>query len=129
MSSQEIIDRLAACGISVAANGHELLLTPADRVTAVHAQFVREHKAELLAALRSANDPGPSLQTAVRCCDCRRSTPALAGSPVSWHVCGLPRESKKHGQWGLAEHYCGSWEAHPDRRHQADTGDANEWQS
>ena len=80
-------------------------------------------------ALRSANDPGPAPQTAVRCCDCRHSSSALAGSKVAWHVCGIQRESKKHGQWGRAEHYCGSWEAHPDRRQPIDTSDADRWHS
>ncbi len=68
-------------------------------------------------ALRSANDPGPSIRPTMRlCCDCIHGTPALAGSAVSWHSCIVPKESHWHGWWGLSEHYCEAWEAQPDRR-------------
>lgn len=111
MNAQRIIARLAACGITVTASGNALALTPPDRVTPTHAQFVRQHKAELLAALRPANDFPPSIRPALRrCCDCIHGSPALAGSAVSWHSCAVPKESRWHGQWGLSEHYCGSWE-------------------
>lgn len=130
MSAQHIVDRLAACGISVAANDNDLVLSPLDRVTPVHVAFVREHKTALLAALRSANDPGPSIRPTMRlCCDCIHGTPALAGSAVSWHSCIVPKESHWHGWWGLSEHYCEAWEAQQDRRQPTDTGDADRWQA
>lgn len=74
-------------------------------------------------AVRPANDFPPSIRPALRrCCDCIHGSPALAGSAVSWHSCAVPKESRWHGQWGLSEHYCGSWELHSDRRHPTDTG-------
>lgn len=66
MNAQRIIARLAACGITVTASGNALALTPPDRVTPTHAAFVRQHKAELLAALRSANDPDPLAEQIAR---------------------------------------------------------------
>ena len=62
-------------------------------------------------AVRPANDFPPSIRPALRrCCDCIHGSPTLAGSAVSWHSCAVPKESRWHGQWGLSEHYCGSWE-------------------
>ncbi len=111
MNAQRIIARLAACGVRVTSSGNALVLTPSDRVTPTHAAFVRQHKAELLAALQPSNDFPPSIRPAIRrCCDCIHGSPALAGSAVSWHSCAVPKESRWHGQWGLSEHYCGSWE-------------------
>ena len=127
-SAQRIITRLKDCGIEISADGGELVLT--GPVTDVHVQFVREHKAELLAALQPSNDPAPAIRpTLRRCCDCIHATPALAGSKVSWHICAVSKESRWHGWWGLSEHYCEAWEAQQDRRQPTDTGDADRWQA
>ena len=56
MTPQRIIERLAANGIAINADGADLVLTPAEKVLDVHVEVVRRHKSELLAELRAAND-------------------------------------------------------------------------
>ena len=50
------LDYLRRAGLVVEANGDRLRLRPADRITDAVRQFVRDHRAELLAELSSAND-------------------------------------------------------------------------
>ncbi len=50
------LDYLRRAGLAVEANGDRLRLRPADRITDAVRQFVRDHRAELLAELSAAND-------------------------------------------------------------------------
>ncbi len=50
------LDYLRRAGLVVEANGDRLRLRPADRITDAVRQFVRDHRAELLAELNAAND-------------------------------------------------------------------------
>lgn len=50
------LDYLRGAGLAVELEGERLRVTPADRITADLRQFVRDHRAELLAELSAAND-------------------------------------------------------------------------
>jgi hypothetical protein len=50
------LDYLRVAGLAVELEGERLRVTPADRITADLRQFVRDHRAELVADLRAAND-------------------------------------------------------------------------
>ena len=50
------LDYLSEAGLAVELEGDRLRVTPADRITADLRQFVRAHRAELLAELSAAND-------------------------------------------------------------------------
>lgn len=50
------LDYLRRAGLAVELEGERLRVTPADRITADLRQFVRDHRAELLAELSAAND-------------------------------------------------------------------------
>lgn len=50
------LDYLRRAGLVVEANGDRLRLRPADHITDAVRQFVRDHRAELLAELKAAND-------------------------------------------------------------------------
>lgn len=54
------LDYLRRAGLAVEANGDRLRLRPADRITDAVRQFVRDHRAELLADLSAANDAQPA---------------------------------------------------------------------
>ncbi|MFD2407743.1 hypothetical protein ACFSVK_21650 [Azorhizophilus paspali] len=54
------LDYLRRAGLSVEANGDKLRLRPVERITDAVRQFVRDHKAELLAELIAANDAQPA---------------------------------------------------------------------
>ena len=57
------LDYLRRVGLSVEANGDRLRLRPGERVTDAIRQFVRDHRAELLAELGAINDPQPATAT------------------------------------------------------------------
>lgn len=50
------LDYLRRDGLAVELNGERLRVTPASRITDSHRQYLREHRAELLAELSAAND-------------------------------------------------------------------------
>ncbi|WP_374378999.1 TubC N-terminal docking domain-related protein [Pseudomonas fluvialis] len=50
------LDYLRRAGLAVELEGNRLRVTPADLITADLRQFVRDHRAELLAELSAAND-------------------------------------------------------------------------
>ena len=50
------LDYLRRAGLAVELEGNRLRVTPADLITADLRQFVRDHRAELLAELNAAND-------------------------------------------------------------------------
>ncbi|MNZ39069.1 hypothetical protein D3C78_565560 [compost metagenome] len=54
------LDYLRGAGLAVELEGERLRVTPADRITADLRQFVRDHRAELLADLSAANDAQPA---------------------------------------------------------------------
>lgn len=54
------LDYLRRAGLAVELEGDRLRVTPADRITADLRQFVRDHRAELLAELSAANDAQPA---------------------------------------------------------------------
>ncbi|MBV2132707.1 hypothetical protein KRX52_07800 [Pseudomonas sp. MAP12] len=54
------LDYLRGAGLAVELEGERLRVTPADRITADLRQFVRDHRAELLAELSAANDAQPA---------------------------------------------------------------------
>lgn len=51
------LDYLRRAGLAIELEGERLRVTPADRITADLSQFVRDHRAELVASLAAANDP------------------------------------------------------------------------
>ncbi|WP_137820940.1 hypothetical protein [Pseudomonas sp. D(2018)] len=51
------LDYLRRAGLAAEANGDRLRLRPADCITDTVRQFVRDHRAELLAELSATNDP------------------------------------------------------------------------
>jgi len=54
------LDYLRRAGLAIELEGERLRVTPADRLTDAHRQYLRDHKAELLAELIAANDPQPT---------------------------------------------------------------------
>lgn len=54
------LDYLRRAGLAVELEGNRLRVTPADLITADLRQFVRDHRAELLAELSAANDAQPA---------------------------------------------------------------------
>jgi hypothetical protein len=50
------LDYLRRAGLAIELEGERLRVTPADRLTKAHRQYLRDHKAELLAELIAAND-------------------------------------------------------------------------
>jgi len=50
------LDYLRRAGLAVELEGERLRVTPADRITADLGQFVRDHRAELVAELSAANE-------------------------------------------------------------------------
>lgn len=54
------LDYLRGAGLAVELEGERLRVTPADLITADLRQFVRDHRAELLAELSAANDAEPA---------------------------------------------------------------------
>lgn len=51
-----LVDYLRGAGLAIELEGERLRVTPADRLTEDLRQFVRDHRAELLAELGTAND-------------------------------------------------------------------------
>lgn len=56
------LDYLHCAGLAVELEGERLRVTPAERITADHRQYLRDHRAELLAELAAANDSGDEPQ-------------------------------------------------------------------
>ena len=52
MTPAQMIDRIERCGLRLAADGPDILVTPAGRLTDPQKQWIRRHKDELLAVLR-----------------------------------------------------------------------------
>lgn len=52
----EALNRLRNAGFSVEVDGEDLLITPGDSLTDQQTAWIRQHKAELMAELRAAND-------------------------------------------------------------------------
>jgi hypothetical protein len=57
------VSKIQAAGFHLALRGDALEVSPASRLTAPQRQFIREHKAEILAALKAANDSAPTETT------------------------------------------------------------------
>lgn len=57
------LDYLRGTGLAVELEGERLRVTPADRITADLRQFVRDHRAELLAELSAANHAQPASES------------------------------------------------------------------
>lgn len=71
------LDYLRRAGLAAEANGDRLRLRPADRITDAVRQFVRDHRAELLAELSAANDAQPASEPPQA-----RSAPAPTPTPA-----------------------------------------------
>lgn len=91
------LDYLFRAGLAVELEGDRLRVTPADRITADLRQFVRDHRAELLAELIAANDalaaPEPSQTPAAPApvstpAPAAESTPEAASEPTrnAWTI-------------------------------------------
>ena len=52
MTPAQMIDRIERCGLHLAADGPDIVVTPAGRLTDPQKQWIRRHKDELLEALR-----------------------------------------------------------------------------
>ncbi|SFJ07590.1 hypothetical protein SAMN05216206_3452 [Pseudomonas guineae] len=78
------LDYLHRAGLAVEMEGERLRVTPAERITADHRQYLSEHRAELLAELNAANDandqPQHLIQTAATA-----STEWLAARDAFYH--------------------------------------------
>lgn len=99
------MDYLRRAGLALELEGERMRVTPADRLTDAHRQYLRDHKAELLAELTTANDPRqvtpePQQDTATaltpapaseRPAEVRRNawTITLGGKPICT-ICGAP---------------------------------------
>jgi len=62
MGARDLLADLASSGISVAADGDQLVIRPASRLTDQHRVAIRDAKPAILVMLRNkpaANDPGP----------------------------------------------------------------------
>ena len=57
------LDYLHRAGLAVELDGERLRVTPVERITAEYRQYLRDHRAELLAELAAANDPPPEAFT------------------------------------------------------------------
>ncbi|WP_394543466.1 hypothetical protein [Azorhizophilus paspali] len=53
------LDYLRRAGLAIELEGERLRVTPADRLTDAYRQYLRDHKAELLAELIAVNDSQP----------------------------------------------------------------------
>lgn len=54
------LDYLRGAGLAVELEGERLRVTPVERITDAHRQYLREHRAEVLAELIAANDAQPA---------------------------------------------------------------------
>lgn len=70
------LDYLRRAGLAVELEGDRLRITPADRITDAHRQYLRDHRAELLAELSDANDP----QQLTRASAATTPAPAVGGA-------------------------------------------------
>ena len=52
MTPAQMIERIARCGLHLAADGSDIVVTPAGRLTDPQKQWIRRHKDELLEVLR-----------------------------------------------------------------------------
>lgn len=64
MDAAEVIAKMHQSGFVLAANGDRLSVSPSDRLTGQQRDFLREHKAELLAALLDAGQAGNDMPPA-----------------------------------------------------------------
>ena len=83
MNAAEMVVRMQRAGFNLGVKDDALTITPASRLTDPQRQWIRDHKAEILAALTPAND-GPLM---VRCW-----TPA--GDPVD-----MQAKDADHAAW------------------------------
>lgn len=98
------LDYLRRAGLVAEINGDGLRLRPVERITDAVRQFVRDHRAELLAELTAANDPrqpapeppqattaAPAASTPASAAEARRNawTITRGGKPVCT-ICGAP---------------------------------------
>ena len=51
-----LVHQLSDCGLTVRAEGNALIVEPRNLITDPLRQFIREHKAEIVAELRTVND-------------------------------------------------------------------------
>lgn len=104
MTPSTILDRLAAAGVRVRLdpqNPERLRLAPPDRLDADLLAMVRDHKRELLAALRERARPEPE-PTYTRCLDCTRYT---APAPDTAFWCPLVRTHPTVALWAICTGY------------------------
>lgn len=88
------LDYLRGAGLAVELEGERLRVSPADRITADLRQFVREHRAELLAELIAANDAQPA-------CEPPHAPAAPAPIPTQAPTHHAPPEPRKTA-WRIA---------------------------
>jgi hypothetical protein len=59
MLAQDFIPRIRAAGFTLEVDGADIVVRPFSKLSEPQKAFIRQHKAEILQAMRAANDPAP----------------------------------------------------------------------